>query len=32
VKEKRVKFVSSKYSKFDYAQLAWIEDEWDKIL
>jgi hypothetical protein len=28
---KRVKFASSKYLKFDYAQLAWIEDEWNKI-
>jgi hypothetical protein len=32
VKEKRIKFASSKYFKFDYAQLAWIEDEWNKIL
>jgi hypothetical protein len=25
VNEKRVKFVSSKYFRFDYAQLTWIE-------
>ncbi len=33
---KRVRFVSSKYSKSDYAQLTWqlnwIEEKWDKIL
>jgi hypothetical protein len=28
---KRIRFVSSKYSKSDYAQLAWIEEKWDKI-
>jgi hypothetical protein len=32
IEEKRLRFVSSKYSKFDYAQLTWIEDEWDKVL
>ncbi len=32
VEQKRFKFVSSKYLKFDYAQLTSIEDEWDKIL
>jgi hypothetical protein len=32
LEEKRVKFVSSKYSKSDYAQLTWIEEKWDKIL
>jgi dihydropteroate synthase len=31
VKEKRIRFVSSKYSKSDYAQLTWIEDKWDKF-
>jgi hypothetical protein len=31
LKEKRIRFVNSKYSKFDYAQLAWIEEKWDKI-
>jgi hypothetical protein len=31
VEGKRVKFVSSKYSKSDYAQLAWTEEEWGKI-
>jgi hypothetical protein len=28
---KRVRFASSKYSKSDYAQLAWTEEEWGKI-
>ncbi len=31
LEEKRIRFVSSKYSKSDYAQLTWIEKEWDKI-
>ncbi len=31
VNEKRAKFVSRKYPKFDYAQFAWIEEKWDKI-
>jgi hypothetical protein len=32
LKEKRIRFVNNKYSKFDYAQLTWIEEKWDKIL
>jgi hypothetical protein len=28
----KVRFVNSKYSKSNYAQLAWIEEKWSKIL
>jgi hypothetical protein len=31
LEEKRIRFVNSKYSKSDYAQLTWIEEEWNKI-
>jgi hypothetical protein len=31
LEKKRVRFVSSKYSKSDYAQLTWIEKKWNKI-
>jgi hypothetical protein len=31
LEEKRIKFVSSKYSKTDYAQSTWIEKKWNKI-
>jgi hypothetical protein len=30
LEDKRVRFVNSKYCKSDYAQLTWIEEEWDK--
>jgi hypothetical protein len=31
LEEKRIRFVSNKYSKSDYAQLTWIEEKWEKI-
>jgi hypothetical protein len=31
LEEKKIRFVSNKYSKSDYAQLTWIEEKWDKI-
>jgi hypothetical protein len=32
LEEKRIRFVSSKYSKSDHTQLTWTKEKWDKIL
>ncbi len=31
IEKKRIRFASKRYSLSDYAQLAWIEEEWDKF-